>query len=203
MDPVQAHRGQAVVPQSTLDPPEPRQPIYIEDYEIIRLLGKGSFGSVYIVRSRRDPTKMCVMKKISVHNLSEWPLATTARSCRLLPPRCITLTRPGRLLLRGQPVLFGVLEPALSVTRRSERRTRKCDYCRRCSTPTLCRTRSLSRSKGGSCASSCHSVRAATWRRRFSGGCSGSSSSKRRMCSTGSCRCSSRSRHVLQVGLHT
>jgi hypothetical protein len=86
MDPVQAQRGQAVVPQSTLDPPEPRQPIYIEDYEIIRLLGKGSFGSVYIVRSRRDPTKMCVMKKISVHNLSEWPLATDGLVMPSPPP---------------------------------------------------------------------------------------------------------------------
>ena len=50
---------------------EERQPLFVEDYEIIRLLGKGSFGSVYIVRSKHDASVMCVMKKVNVHNLSE------------------------------------------------------------------------------------------------------------------------------------
>ena len=39
-----------------------------EDYEVMKLLGKGSFGSVYSVRKLSDRS-LHVLKKISIHNM--------------------------------------------------------------------------------------------------------------------------------------
>jgi serine/threonine protein kinase len=55
----------------------------IDEWEVVKLLGKGSFGSVYCVRRKADRS-LHVMKKISVHNMPEKERAATEQEVRVL-----------------------------------------------------------------------------------------------------------------------
>lgn len=55
----------------------------LEQYEVLKLLGKGSFGSVYCVRRTQDRS-LHVMKKISVHNMPAKERKTTEQECKVL-----------------------------------------------------------------------------------------------------------------------
>eukprot|EP00960_Hanusia_phi_P066356 766383-Hanusia_phi.AAC.3 len=52
----------------------------LEEYEVMKLLGKGSFGSVYCVRRLADRS-LHVMKKISIHNMPAKERTATEQLC--------------------------------------------------------------------------------------------------------------------------
>jgi len=55
----------------------------MEEYEVLKLLGKGSFGSVYCCRRIKDRS-LHVMKKISIHNMPPKERASTEQECKVL-----------------------------------------------------------------------------------------------------------------------
>eukprot|EP00292_Cryptomonas_paramecium_P009060 CAMPEP_0113693246 /NCGR_PEP_ID=MMETSP0038_2-20120614/19557_1 /TAXON_ID=2898 /ORGANISM="Cryptomonas paramecium" /LENGTH=257 /DNA_ID=CAMNT_0000615295 /DNA_START=175 /DNA_END=945 /DNA_ORIENTATION=+ /assembly_acc=CAM_ASM_000170 len=55
----------------------------MEDYEVIKLLGKGSFGSVYLVKKAADRS-MHVMKKISIQDMPPKEKKATEQECKVL-----------------------------------------------------------------------------------------------------------------------
>uniref|UniRef100_A0A7S4L130 non-specific serine/threonine protein kinase n=1 Tax=Guillardia theta TaxID=55529 RepID=A0A7S4L130_GUITH len=55
----------------------------LEEYEVMKLLGKGSFGSVYCVRRLADRS-LHVMKKISIHNMPAKERTATEQEVKVL-----------------------------------------------------------------------------------------------------------------------
>ena len=71
----------------------------MERYEELRLIGKGNFGSCYLVRDKRSGARV-VVKKIAMTLLSAKERADSEMECQLLMPVKRPAKRPAKRLAK-------------------------------------------------------------------------------------------------------